>query len=203
MYNLKNKPGQAKSKEMTSNTNYLSSVFDDESEDFNITAHKFIKRLNRIIHKCFRKVRITERSDRHTEKLYEKWRNLQQKDDKESKEELEQIEKELAEKIKENAKKIDEEAGKYNCEDGGFHSGKLWNLKKHLFPKHRDPPTAMVDDSGNLVTSKEEINELALKKLGVERLKNKPMKKELEEMRQMKEKLCEDNIKKAKSNKTP
>ena len=203
IYNLKNKKGQAKFKEMTSNSNYLSSVFDDESEDFNTAAHRFIKRLNRIINKCFNKIRITERTDKYTEDLYDKWRKLQGKEDKSSKDELEKIEKELGEKIAQNAKKIEEEVGKYKCEDGGFNSGKLWNLKKHLFPRHRDPPTAMMDEEGKLLTSSEEINELALRKLGFERLKNRPMKKGLEEMKEKKEKLCEENLKKAQKNKTP
>ena len=40
-----------------------------------------------------------------------------------------------------------------NCEEGGTHSGKLWKLKKILCPKLRDPPTAMKDKHGNLVTA--------------------------------------------------
>ena len=203
IYNLKNKLGQKKFKEKTTNTNYLSSVFDDETVDVNISANRFIKRLNKIIHQCFNKVRITDRNDKQTESLYAKWRNLQGQDDENSKAELQEVENEMADKIAENARKIEEEAGNYDCEDGGFNPGKLWNLKKHLFPKHRDPPTAMVDDEGKLVTSSDQINELALNKLAVERLKNRKMKDGLEEMKNNKEKLCEANMEKARNNKTP
>ena len=79
IYNLKNKQGQVKFKETTSHTDYLSAVFDDESEDLNISARRFLKRLNRIIHKCFKKIRITEKTDKETEALYDKWTKLQSK----------------------------------------------------------------------------------------------------------------------------
>ena len=203
MYNLKNKQGQAKFKQETSNTRYLTCSFDDENEDLEVSKTRFIKRLNSLIKKCFTKVRITDRSDKKTEYLYERWRKLQGKDDEESKENLKTLEKELGEKIADNYKKIEEETNKYSCDDGGFHSGKLWNLKKHIFPKHKDPPTAMLDNGGKILTNSEEINELALQKLAVERLRNRPMKEGMEEMKIKKEKLCEQNIKKARGNKTP
>jgi hypothetical protein len=203
MYNLKNKQGQLKFKNETSNNRYLSSVFDDENEDVECCANEFIKRLNKVIQKCFKKIRITNKSDKQTEELYERWRNLQRKDDAKSKEDLETIEKELEEKIADNFRKIEEETSKYNCEDGGFHSGKLWNLKKQLFPKHRDPPTAMMDSDGNLVTTSDEINELALQKLAVERLRNRPIKEGMETMKEQKEMLCQQNLKKARCNKSP
>ena len=186
IYNLKNKEGQVKFKKETSNANYLSSAFDDETEDINKSANRFIKRLNKLIHKCFNRIRITYKTDKNTDELYEKWRQLQGKDDPKAKEDLKTIESELADKIKENYNKIENETNKYDCDDGGFHSGKLWNLKKHLFPKHRDPPTAMKDDAGNLLTSSDEINELALKKLAIERLRNRPIKIGLEEMKEKK-----------------
>ena len=115
--------------------------------------------------------------------MYDKWRKFQSKKDLQSKKDIEELEKKLADKIVENHNKIQQEAGKFKYEDGGFNSGKLWNLKKHLFPNHRDPPTAMKDDEGNLVTDSEKINELAVQKLAVEILKNGPMKKGLEEMK--------------------
>ena len=202
-YNLKNKQCQAKFFQETNTTRYLSSSFDDETEDLETSALRFINRLKKVIQKCFKKIRTTNKSDKKTEELYESWRKLQGKDDEQSKEDLKDIEKELAEKIANNFKTIEAEAGKYDCEEGGFNSGKLWNLKKHLFPKHRDPPTAMMDDAGNLVTSTDQINELAVQKLAIERLKNRPMKEGLEEMKKHKETICEANLERARNTKTP
>ena len=146
IYNLKNKEGQVKFKKETSNTDYLSSAFDDETEDVNKSAHRFIKRLNKLIHKCFNRIRIKYKTNKNTEELYKKWRKLQGKDDPRAQEDLKTIESELAAKIKEKYNKIENETNEYDCEDGDFHSGKLWNLKKHLFPKHRYPRTVMKDE---------------------------------------------------------
>ena len=44
-----------------------------------------------------------------------------------------------------------------DSEDGGFNSGKLWKLKKKLTPSNYDPPTAMKDSEGNLITTENEI----------------------------------------------
>ena len=60
----------------------------------------------------------------------------------------------------------------------------------------------MMDDEGKLLTNSEDINELALQKLAVERLCNRPMKEGMEEMKSKKEALCEQNLKKARGNKT-
>ena len=42
-------------------------------------------------------------------------------------------------------------------EGGGVNASKLWNLKKKLQGIVHEPPTAMMDNSGNLVTTKSSI----------------------------------------------
>ena len=44
-------------------------------------------------------------------------------------------------------------------EEGGLNSGNLWKLKNKLNKKYPDPPTAMRDEQGNLITGKREIQE--------------------------------------------
>ena len=150
MFNLENKQGQTRFKHETSNNKYISSLFDDETKDLEVSARRFIRRLDKLIQLSFKKIRITNKPDKKTDQLYESWRKLQGQDDDKSKEDLESVEEERREKIAEKFKKIETESNKYNCDDGDFNSRKLWNLMKHLFPKHRDPPTAMLDDDGNL-----------------------------------------------------
>ena len=88
-------------------------------------------------------------------------------------------------------------------EDGGLNTGGLWNLKKELFPKSREPPTAMIDPvSGNLLTSEEKIEEAAVN-VYTERLKNRPIDDDLKHIKDAKEMLCEKLLKLAKSRKTP
>ena len=45
---------------------------------------------------------------------------------------------------------MDEVKDAHDDEDGGFNAGKLLKLKKKLYPKCSDPPTAMVNDEGKL-----------------------------------------------------
>ena len=79
----------------------------------------------------------------------------------------------------------------------------LWGLKKKLCPKAKDPPTAMVDNDGNLKTTAEGIQELSLQKLAIERLRERDIKDELKVMKETKQKLYEQNLRKCKENKTP
>ena len=113
----------------------LSSVVKQDSDINNITK-KFLKRLNGIIHNCFKKIRIHEDSGvSDVTKLLDKRRILRCKTDMESKRELEAVETELADKCAEsNYSKIIEEIKDLSCEEGGMNAGRLWKLQKKLFP---------------------------------------------------------------------
>ena len=52
-----------------------------------------------------------------------------------------------------NTKIKGEVEGMEDSEDEGFNPGKVWRLKKKLSPKISDPPTAMHDFEGKLLTS--------------------------------------------------
>ena len=60
-----------------------------------------------------------------------------------------------------NFNKKKEEVRGLESEKGGLNAGRLWKLKKRLSPQGQDPPTAMMDETGNLVTSAEGIKNLA------------------------------------------
>ena len=188
MFNLKNKACQEVFKDATTaanNNKYLSSVFDEEG-DVNKLTEKFLRRLNKTINKCFRKIRIKdqEKVDNVKEDLFNKWRELKKKSDAKSKAELEEVENELAEKYaKENYDKIKEKTGDFDCDVGGMSSGRLWNLKKEMFPKSREPPTAMKDPiTGNLLTTSDKINDAAVN-VYTDRLRNRPMKEHLKHIK--------------------
>ena len=177
--NLKNRKGQAMFNEETTNNTYLSSVFDDDKGDLNVQTNIFLARLNKILHRCFRKIRVTEKVDKETDELYKSWRKLQaENNDVECK----KVEDKLAEKIAYNVKIIETETDKTNCQEDEFHTGKLWSLKKKLCPRAKEPSRAMIDEAGNIVTSVERMQELSLQKLAVERLRDRDMKEDLQEM---------------------
>ena len=87
------------------------------------------------------------------------------------------------------------------CEEGGLNIGNLWKLKKKLCPYKKDPPTAMMDPHGNLVTSEKSLKVNTMdhyKKV----LANRPIKAGLEDFKEAKEELCEARIQSAKLNKS-
>jgi hypothetical protein len=150
-------------KQVTTDTKHLSQIIDME-KPIDIVTNKFIKRLKGFIHQCFKKVKIIDKPDKQLENLYNKRRILRNKKDDKSKVELEDVEKELSDKysmIMSN-KIFGEVKGLEDAEDGGFNAGRLWKLKKKLYPKVSEPPTAMVNSEGNIITSEKDITDEAI-----------------------------------------
>ena len=202
LYNLKNKECQQHFTKQTSITGILSSFFDSK-EDLNQATKAFLKRLDGCITDSFKKIRIKQDNNKEIENLYERRRLLRNMKNKDSIEELKKVEEELADKFSSNNyKKIMEEIEGIEFEGGGINSGKLWSLRRRLCPKSRDPPTAMLDLQGNLVTSPSAIENLSLETYK-KRLENRKMKEHLEDIKEKKEKLCMERLKIAANNKTP
>ena len=113
------------------------------------------------------------------------------------------VEDKLSEKCADqNYKKIKDEVRGLECEKGGLNAGKLWKLKKRLCPRGQDPPTAMADEYGNLVTAAAGIKKLAsdhYRKV----LENKPMKEGLEQVQKDKEELSALRLDIATKEKSP
>ena len=199
LFNLKNKECQKVFKDETTKTNDLSKIFEDE-KDLDVATNKFLKKLNKILHKCFRKIGSKkEKVDETFEKIYNRWKSIRNKNEPKSVEETAELEALLADDY---FKKIDEATQGTTCEEGGMTNNKLWELKKKLFPQNRDPPTAMKDVKGNLVTDENKLKEMAIDAFE-KRLENRPIKEELSEIRYLKEKLTEKLMDVAKNNKTP
>ena len=157
IFNFRNKANQEMFKAATSKTTKLSEVF-DTNEDINTQTKKFLKRLDKILHRCFKKVRVGGKKPSEYEKLYGKWVEVRHLEDDQSKEKSKHLETELADKYAENIfEKIQDEISGMCSEEGAINSGKLWKLKKKLHKNYRDPPTAMKDSQGNLITEKAEI----------------------------------------------
>ena len=106
MYNLKNKDCQRKFKDYTTNTNMLSTVFDNDDEDVNVLTKRFLKKLDGAIAMSFKKNRIGNKRDNKEEVLYDKRRELKDKPDAKSKSDLEEVNNELARLSKEKFDKI-------------------------------------------------------------------------------------------------
>ena len=197
VFDFKNKANQEKFREATSTSTYLSEVF-ETTENINIQTKQFIKRLNKCIHKSFKKIRIGKRKPSEYERLYAKWTEIKHKEDNENKLESLRLETELADKFGDNIfEKIKEEIQDMNCEDGRVNSGKLWKLKKKFHKGFSDPPTAMKDGAGKLLTEKEDILEETVKHY-TKVLDNRKIKEGLENHQKERENLANLRLEQAR-----
>ena len=90
--------------------------------------------------------------------------------------------------------KIREELKGINAEDGGWNSGHLWKLRKKISPKPADPPTAMENQDGVLLTDPTELQKESLKYY--ERLfEDIPIDNDYTNIQIWKEKLCKIRLK--------
>ena len=202
IYNLKNSEDQIKFKCLTNKNNELSDIFENVN-DLDVATDMFMKKLNENIKACFSKIRITEKHNKELEELFTERKMLRNKNDEVSIMKLKIVEDKLAKLCAEsNYSKIMEEIADLECEEGGINVGKLWKLKKKLSPTCRDPPTAMLDKEGNLVTSPRQIESLAVEAFK-ERLENRTINEELKELKSNKDKLCKLRLKLASKNITP
>ena len=202
IYNLKNKECQKRFFEETNNTNSLSKIFDTD-KDLSVQTKKFIKRLEGFVKKCFRKIKIGTKTDKNIDLLFNERRILKCKTDTESKIKLEQIEQILAEKIGDSMyKQVEKEVEGIDGETGGNFSGKFWKLRKKLFPRSVEPPTAMKDEFGNVVTSPSDIIKETIKHY-TNLFDTKPINESFSHIVNNVEKLCEQNVENAYLNKTP
>ena len=99
-------------------------------------------------------------------------------------------------------KHIKEEIECIDGEDGGFNSGEQWKLKKKLTPSDYDPPTAMKDADGNLLTEEKDILKEATKHYK-KVFEDKPMDKSIKHLKSQREALCMKRLEAAHKNKTP
>jgi hypothetical protein len=89
-----------------------------------------------------------------------------------------------------------------DSEEGGFNTGALWKLKKKLSPKQTEPPTAMKDSNGKILTNDKDIQKEAMKHYQ-EVFTDKSIGKEYEQHRKEREALCMKRLEECSRNKTP
>ena len=111
---------------------------------------------------CFKKVRLGNNKDTEEEKLYKKLIMLKAKDDDASKEAVANVIEDIAKAAEAKYSKVMEELRKMKPDKGKIDSQKFWKRKKKVFPKSREPPSAMLDKSGNLLTTEKSIQDRAL-----------------------------------------
>ena len=171
------------------------------SDSIDDITNRLVKKINGAIAKNFSKRRISIKSDDSEEdNLFDKIRDLKDKTDNVSKAKYKDATDAIAEKANNNFNKLKEELSKIKSK-GGLDAKQMWKLRKKMCPRNRDPPTAMQDKHGNLLTSDEAIKERAIEVFS-ERLENNTIRPHLKDLEDDTNDLCEIRLNLAKNNTT-
>ena len=178
--------------EVTDNSNKLSSCFHPDLS-FEIQSKKFLKTLNQTFHQCFRKIRITNKSDKKNQPTEEVQSLLDLKariqtvlkcaKSDTAKDILmrkqEDVEKQISKlTAAKNASLMKEQIGTFLSSEGKFSQTGMWRLKSKLLPRKIDPPMAKQDEQGNLITAPAALRNLYTRTY-VERLRHREIKSNL------------------------
>ena len=213
IYNLKNKACQEEFRKETEINKDILECFANNLS-FETQCRQWKQAFDNIIKKCFRKIRIKQKkTDTETESLlverlkFKKQLKLLDVEDGTKQileQKIEQIEFDIGEDIaKENFKVISETVKELGVENlNGSGRKKLWGVLKRKFPKNSPAvPVGKKDSKEKIITNHEQLKHLYLKTY-MQRMRNRPMKKNLEYMKIMKNKLFESRIELANENKT-
>ena len=199
IFKLRDADGLQKFHQATSKSNQLRKCL--EEEDLEKACNKWYKEMDRIFHRCFKKIKISDKPPKRTLD-YSIYKSLA--DIKTLKEQMSVANEMMVPQLKLEIKKheethavlqgekvrkiISENQGKLQ-KDGSFCLSDAWKLKKKIFPKSCEAPFAVLDDNGNLVTEYSNILDVMKEEFKF-RLRNREIVPELTELKDLKEYLC-------------
>ena len=217
IFNLRNKACQQVFYEETTDNSQLLEIFQTDLP-FEIQSKKWFKTFNSILHKCFRKVRIVNNKKKEMtasqnlmrERITLKNNVKSDTIDEDMKEKIlqriQEIEKEIGDEVaEENVKEIVDTIKSLGGDEvslGGDGRKQMWKILKRKYPKNlRSVPVGKKDGKGNIITNHEGLKQLYLKTY-IHRLRNRPIKSDFEELKQMKTDLFYLRLKLAASQKS-
>ena len=214
IYNFRNRVCQEAFRLETENNEDILKCFDNDfaiDKQFKNWKHCF----DNILKRCFKKIRITPKKVKtKTEKLLKERFDLKKeardtKIDETMREEItkriEAIENDIGEEVAQDNFKVVADILKDISDDGDINGSgrkKMWSTLKTKFPKISKPtPVAKKDKSGKLISKHEDLRKLYLKTYK-QRMRNRPMKEELIDFKNIKENLFDKRLKLAEEKKS-
>ena len=171
-FNFRNSECQQIFKEITNNSDELIKCFRNNNSTLSEQCNGWFKKLNRIFHKSFRKVRMngkfkqTEISQLSKKKsdLMQKIRTAGNEEEKSLNEEVSVIESQLINLVaEENRDRVVRNFGSLANNNGTANINGMWAIKKKVFPKNPpNLPVAKKDIHGRVITSHAELKKLYL-----------------------------------------
>ena len=167
-------------------------------------SHQWFKNLNKYFHQSFRKIRnckvkkklneldllLKKRTD-----LVQKLKRIEEDKKQEVRINIEKTEMEISDlSAKENRNKIVENFSQLADIDGATNQAGVWAIHRKIFPKNCESlPFAKQNMDGKIVSSQKELKTLYLETFS-RRLRHRPMKQNMEYLKQMKEELCSKRL---------
>ena len=215
IFNFRNLEAQKVFSEVTEDNRQLEICFEgNKSPTSKMT--KFFKTLDNVFHRSFKKIRISSRNEiknccEESKLMLLKTKLLETKsktDDEAFREKLDEQLNSINNEISRlaamrNVKNIESQIGMSDTLDGSFNQIGVWKLKQKLFPRLKDPPTAKMDEFGNVISARSALKKLYLNTYST-RLEHRPMKEQYMQIKQLKEELWNlrnENLKKYTSKK--
>ena len=206
MLNLRNKDCQNAFKNMTEINLEFLNCFENDLP-FQVQSKSWEKTFKSVLKKCFRKVRIVNSRKKGNEKMKNMIsERIQMKQDLKSVKisedmkikievRIKQIEEDMENEVSEEYRNevmetLRELSGSEDCVNGDRRK-RMWKILKKNYPQDLNKiPMGKKDRKGNIITNHEGLKSLFLDTY-VNRLRNRPMKPDLEELKELKEELFE------------
>ena len=199
-FKLRDEEGLKKFKTYTTSTVNLRSCF-NKGLSLENACNKWYKEVDKILHQCFKKVRVTDIPPRKSvdyeiykllstiKQLKELFASSHEMQKTNLKIEIQNEEHKMAVLQGNKCKKIIAEDMGHLLKDGAFSFNDAWKLKKKIFPQCRDAPFAVYDANEMLITDYEGVLNV-MKEEFVYRLRNRVINPEYQELKELKEYLC-------------
>ena len=207
MFNFKNLENQENFFNLTNETRKLTDCFKND-KSFPHQTNNWWKTLQSCFQQSFKKIRVTETKVKETEisrllgnRKVLKVRISNGEEDLEK--ELETLECTIAEvSAEENRRKVIENFKEIGESQDSMNTNGVWNIKKKVFPKiNQVKPTGKKNRTGQIITNPEALKGLYLETYK-HRLRHRPMREDLEELKGLKEELFKLRLTAAKLTKS-
>ena len=209
-FNFKNPEGLQEFKKILETEDNLSKCFDN-SEPFKNQFDKWWHVFDNTHHRCFNKVRATEKvKPNATSELFKKRGELIQKlkidqNNEQLKRDLETVILDITKAVgEENSKKIHDTFSKFDQSGGANVTANLWKLKKETFPKVSPSlPAVKQDINGRLISGQKKLQKL-YSDVFTHRLRHRPtINEDYEELHDLQSELLQKRMMASKHVQTP
>ena len=207
-FNLKNKECQKKFSELGSKDNRFSQCFVSDGESIHIQFKRWQRKLNKAIHACFRKVRLSAKSKKqnskidelmHEKKMIMKKTKLKVEDWKM----IDKIEKEISTEVEDKEfDKIKKTLGEFETKNGKINSTNVWKELKKAYPRKTKPlPSGVKNIKGKVITNPVEKKKVTLKHFQ-HRMRKRPVKDEIEKVAEENKNVFQKRLEDSKNKKS-